>query len=126
MGIQVQGDGFHVTKSPADFIQLAEIDLCHMLSLVNRDPGKKTADRTLGGKPGKAGRPLKHLVCLEFHHVDRPEDAHHQGIEYAAADLAEAVIFFAPFAGANGPEVLIRLQLAKKPVHESWKGGFLH
>ena len=65
VGIQVQGDGFHVTKSPADFIQLPEIDLCHMLSLVNRDPGKKTADRTLGGKPGKAGRPLNPNYALQ-------------------------------------------------------------
>ena len=127
VGVQVQGDGIHVTKSPADFIQLPEIDLCHlsachaqagMLSLVNRDPGKETADRTLGWKPGKTRQPLKHLVCLEFHHVDRSEDAHHQGIEYAVADFGGAVIFFAPLAGADSPEVLIQPQLAQEPTRE--------
>ncbi len=118
VGVQVQGDGIHVTKSPADFIQLPEIDLCHMLSLVNRDPGKETADRTLGWKPGKTRQPLKHLVCLEFHYVDRPEDAHHQGIEYAVADFGGAVIFFAPLAGADSHEVLIQPQLAQEPTRE--------
>ena len=50
--------------------------------------------------------------------MDRSEDAHHQGIEYAVADFGGAVIFFAPLAGADSPEVLIQLQLAQEPAHE--------
>ena len=118
MGIQVQGDGFHAMKSLADFVQEPEIDLCYMLSLVDRDPGKETADSTLGGKPGKTSQSLKHLIYFKFHHVDRSEDAHHQGIEYAVGDLEGAIVFFAPFAGANSLEVLIQLQFAKEPVRE--------
>jgi len=118
VGVQIQGDGFHVTKSVADFIQLPEVDLCYMLGLVNRDPGKKTADRALGGKPGKTSQLLKYLVCLEFHHVDRPEDACHQAQEYIVADLAGVVVFFAPLADANCLEVLIQLQFAQEPAYE--------
>ena len=118
VGVKIKGDGFHAMESLADLVQEPEIDLCHMLSLVNRDPGKETADSALGGKPGKAGQLLKHLVYLQFHHVDRPEDAQHQTVEHAVADLAGAIVFFAPFAGAYTPEVLIQLQFVKKPTHE--------
>ena len=45
MGIKIKGNDFHATKSLADLIQLPEVDLCYMLSLMDRDPGKKTAEQ---------------------------------------------------------------------------------
>jgi hypothetical protein len=89
-----------------------------MLGLVDRDLGKKTADRALRRKPCYTDKPLEDLIELQLPHVARPEDPHHQAVEHAQADLHGTVVFLPPLGRTETCEMVNYMQFVKEAPYK--------